>query len=216
MSTFQREDRYIVLKGKDLQYLSAADMQKLQAVCARVNVIRAERGKADMTCVVVESDWPEFEHVWALIEARCTGGDYATQTLREAGRMLQATCHGASKSAGWWEHKQTGLDLRQVIRSPEGPFQALLAGALVAQKLCLTHSELSEGMEGHRKGLQDDKLPHRPMLEVELADAVIRAFDLAGAMGYDLGGAIQEKLDFNAQRADHKPEARQAAGGKAY
>lgn len=54
------------------------------------------------------------------------------------------------------------------------------------------------------------------MREVELADAVIRIFDLAGAYGMDLGGAIAEKLAYNAHRADHKPEARAAAGGKAY
>lgn len=71
-------------------------------------------------------------------------------------------------------------------------------------------------MEGHRKGLKDDKLPHRGMCEVELADTVIRCFDLAGALGYDLGGAIAEKLVFNSTREDHKLEARAAAGGKAY
>jgi NTP pyrophosphatase (non-canonical NTP hydrolase) len=108
------------------------------------------------------------------------------------------------------------LDLRQVINEPADALQKLLAGALVSQKLCLMHSEISEAMEGHRKGQMDDHLPHRPMIEVELADAVIRIADLAGAMGLDLGGAIAEKLAYNAQRADHKPEARAAAGGKTY
>lgn len=125
-------------------------------------------------------------------------------------------CHGASKSAGWWEHKKTGLNLISVICNPVDPLQELLAGALVAQKLCLTHSEISEAMEGHRKGIKDDHLPNRSMLEVELADAVIRIADLAGALGLDLGGAVAEKLAYNAQRLDHKPEARAAAGGKAY
>lgn len=138
------------------------------------------------------------------------------QTAGFAGEVLQQLCHGASMRAGWWTHTKTGMDLRAVIRKPEGPMQELLAGALVSQKLCLTHSEISEGMEGHRKGLMDDKLPHRPMLEVELADAVIRIFDLAGALDMDLGGAIREKLAFNAQRPDHKLENRMQAGGKAY
>jgi NTP pyrophosphatase (non-canonical NTP hydrolase) len=62
----------------------------------------------------------------------------------------------------------------------------------------------------------DDHLPLRSMLEVELADAVIRIADLAGALDLDLGGAIAEKLAYNAKRADHNPENRAAAGGKAY
>lgn len=134
------------------------------------------------------------------------------------GNYLQNISHEASSKAGWWQHKAEGhtYDLIRIINAPLTPLEKLLAGALVAQKLCLTHSEVSEAMEGHRKGLMDDKLPHRPMLEVELADAVIRIADLAGALGLDLGGAIAEKMAFNAQRPDHKPEARAAAGGKAY
>lgn len=81
-------------------------------------------------------------------------------------------------------------------------------------RLMLIVSELAECMEGIRKGLMDDKLPHRPMAEVEIVDALIRIFDFAGEEGFDLEGAYREKLAFNAQRADHKPEARAAAGGK--
>lgn len=134
------------------------------------------------------------------------------------GNYLQNICHSASNDAGWWQHKAEGhtYDLIRIINAPLTPLEKLLAGALVAQKLCLTHSEVSEAMEGHRKGLMDDKLPHRPMIEVELADAVIRIADLAGALALDLGGAIAEKMAFNANRPDHKPEARAAAGGKAY
>jgi len=39
---------------------------------------------------------------------------------------------------------------------------------------------------------------------------------LAGAYGFDLGGAIAEKMAFNAIRPDHKLEARAAEGGKVY
>jgi len=131
--------------------------------------------------------------------------------IASAAEILQDACHSASRAAGWWTDLATGQDLAAEMRAG-----TRLGKALAAEKLCLIHSEVSEAMEGHRKGLQDDKLPHRSMIEVELADAVIRIADLAGALGLDLGGAIAEKLAFNAQRPDHKPEARAAAGGKAY
>jgi NTP pyrophosphatase (non-canonical NTP hydrolase) len=118
--------------------------------------------------------------------------------LIASGSTLSHYCHGAASAAGWW----TGADLSDKH--------------LVAAKLCLIHSEISEAMEGHRKGLMDDKLPHRPMIEVELADAMIRIADLAGALGLDLGGAIAEKMAYNATRADHRPESRAKAGGKSY
>jgi NTP pyrophosphatase (non-canonical NTP hydrolase) len=86
----------------------------------------------------------------------------------------------------------------------------------VGEKLMLIVSEVAEGMEGHRKNLMDDKLTDRRMLEVELADAVIRIADLAGGLGLDLGGAIAEKLAFNQKRPDHKPENRVKEGGKSY
>ena len=123
--------------------------------------------------------------------------------IKDAGNLLVDYCHGASKAAGWWNDLETGAPL---VDRPH----------VVGEKLMLIVSEVSEAMEGHRKGLADDKLPHRPMVEVELADAVIRIADLAGALGLDLGGAIAEKLAFNATRPDHKPENRKQAHGKKY
>jgi NTP pyrophosphatase (non-canonical NTP hydrolase) len=105
-------------------------------------------------------------------------------------------CHYAN--AQWWHDITTG----ERIERNKG------------ELICLMHSELSEAMEGERKGLMDDKLPHRKMAEVELVDTLIRIFDYAGAYGYDLEGAYQEKMAFNANRADHTHAARQLAGGK--
>lgn len=121
----------------------------------------------------------------------------------QAVQTLVAVCHGAAFDAGWWVNPKTGADTR------DNPM-------CFSQKLCLIHSEISEAMEGDRKNLKDDKLPHRDMREVELADALIRICDLAGAYGMDLGGALAEKMAFNAQRPDHKLENRQAEGGKGY
>lgn len=68
--TFQREERYIVLKNKDIQFLSNEQKQQLKDICHTIEVIRAERSAAPMECVVVEHDWPEYEYVWGLIQHR--------------------------------------------------------------------------------------------------------------------------------------------------
>lgn len=118
--------------------------------------------------------------------------------------VINALCtdiYTGNVAAGWWPGATT--------EQPTGTRN-------IPEALMLIVSEVAEGMEGHRKSLMDDKLPHREMLEVELADACIRIFDLAGAKGYDLGGAIAEKRAFNAVRSDHKIEARQAEGGKKF
>jgi hypothetical protein len=122
--------------------------------------------------------------------------------ISQAVQVLLRACHGDAKKNGWWLTK----DGQRVQDNPYA----------FSNKLMLTVSELSESMEGDRKNINDDKLPHRPMREVELADALIRICDLAGAYDMDLGGATAEKLEFNARREDHKMENRQKDGGKAY
>lgn len=120
-------------------------------------------------------------------------------------------CHEASVARGWWNHPKTGQNLLELAKQDD-----FLEGLLKSQKLALVHSEVSEGLEGERKGLMDDKLTHRRMTEVELADALIRIFDYAGAFGYDLEAAVQEKMAFNSVRPDHDPANRREKGGKAF
>lgn len=110
--------------------------------------------------------------------------------------MFCTEVHRRSVAAGWWKDPDTK--------------------ETVPAKLCLIHSEISEAMEGHRKDLMDDKIPHRKMIEVELADAVIRIGDLAGRLGLDIAGAIVEKMAYNLNRADHQLENRAKEGGKKF
>ena len=86
----------------------------------------------------------------------------------------------------------------------------------IGTMIALCHSELSEALEGARKELMDDHLPHRRMVEVELADCIIRILDLAGREGYDVASAIAEKHHYNANRADHQLQNRMAEGGKKF
>ena len=82
------------------------------------------------------------------------------------------------------------------------------------EMLMLIVTEVAEAAEGLRKNLPDDKLPHRPMVEVELADTIIRILDLAAYMDLDVGGALVEKCRYNATREDHKLSNRALPGGK--
>lgn len=116
--------------------------------------------------------------------------------------------HDNNVKSGWWTNLETGESLTSKLG--ETPKRN------IPEMLCLVHSEVSEAMEGYRKNLMDDKLPHRSMLEVELADAVIRIFDMAGGLGMDLEGAIYEKLEFNKSRSDHKIENRVTKNGKKF
>jgi len=121
--------------------------------------------------------------------------------LREQAYDINKICntvHQANQK--WWTDIETGARLDRNV--PE--------------MLCLVHSEISEALEGYRKGLMDSHLPDRTSIEVELADTLIRIFDIGAGLGLDLGGAYADKMRYNATRYDHTHEARRAVGGKKF
>lgn len=115
-------------------------------------------------------------------------------------------CHARAYNNGWWTDKEGNI-IKIDPTSSEGI-------ATLGWKLLLIVTEIAEAAEGTRKRLPDDHLPQYSMLDVELADAFIRICDLAGAMDIPLQEIVLDKLDYNDQRADHKPENRAKAGGK--
>lgn len=116
--------------------------------------------------------------------------------LRAAMLLASAT----ARNAGWYSDPATGEPIKRNV------------GEVIA----LMHSELSEGLEAYRRDQMDDKLPHRPGIEVEFADCIIRIMDTAEDLGLDVAGAFIEKNRFNRERADHKLAARNAPGGKKF
>lgn len=73
--TVKREfDRYVVLKKSDIKNGLAHEQQKtLIGLIDSVVNHRRDVGKNDLKVVVVEHDWPEYERVWNMIEARVDG-----------------------------------------------------------------------------------------------------------------------------------------------
>lgn len=104
-------------------------------------------------------------------------------TLKERSQI----CHTANKK--WWQNIDTGEPIER------NPFELL----------ALAISEVSECLEGERKNLMDDKLPHRKMPEVEMADTYIRLLDFSAGFGYDLDQPIVYEYVFIV--ADNKGEA---------
>jgi len=75
MSEFTREERYIVFKISDLLGMvqGAETVNAMRLVSETITLMRAQNGQPPREYVVVEGDWPEYDHVWRAIEARMTG-----------------------------------------------------------------------------------------------------------------------------------------------
>ncbi|WP_047711392.1 hypothetical protein [Pseudomonas lactis] len=85
MSDFKREDRYIVIKRSDLKKVPVAYCSALVDPMFSLlsHLPRRE-------CVVVESDWPEYQLVWAMIEHRMAGKPVPDFNLWRRADALQA------------------------------------------------------------------------------------------------------------------------------
>ena len=85
-------------------------------------------------------------------------------------RKLINDIHANAVAHGWWEEERP-----------------------IPEMLCLIHSEVSEALEAYRNN------DHANLGE-ELADIIIRAFDMATGLSFDIVEEIVRKHEYNKTR----------------
>ncbi len=103
----------------------------------------------------------------------------------------QNELHELARVKGWWAPYSSG------------EHSISLTADELLSKLALIHSEVSESVECVRHGQlnateNEDGKPEG--LPSELADVMIRCYDLAGALGFSLDDAIDVKHAYNRTR----------------
>lgn len=138
---FKREERYIVIKLKDLGGIPDHLRHEI------VNAIKAAEFP-QRECVVVESDWPEYAPTWAAIERRMTGqptlvdsreqfeqaysednGGVPVAFLMSCRQGDSYTVPKVARAWYWWKRARAGVvvvlpDLIYNIKQPECRIEA--------------------------------------------------------------------------------------------
>lgn len=112
-------------------------------------------------------------------------------------KFLQQEAHTTMVANGFWDERKT---LLEVVAANAPNLSTFALKAVQGQCIALMHSELSEGLEGIRKDLKDDKCPQFDMETVELADTVLRILDYAEGYNLPVIDALFAKMEVNRAR----------------
>jgi NTP pyrophosphatase (non-canonical NTP hydrolase) len=133
------------------------------------------------------------------------------KTIKE----LQKEAHSIAKSKGFWDNTERVINF---LKDCEDELVDESMNNIISTKLALIHSEISEALEGLRKKNKEkfiipssldmsdssDKMFFEDYIkngvEDELADAVIRIFDICEWLGIDLENHVIMKMNYNKTR----------------
>jgi NTP pyrophosphatase (non-canonical NTP hydrolase) len=116
--------------------------------------------------------------------------------------IFQKLVHENAVAHGWWDKSKT---CEKKAEPGVEPVLTYIQTEVVSSKLALIHSEVSEALEAVRLGnfisFVDPDTGKPEGMAIELADVIIRIFDLAESLGLDIEEALRAKHSFNVSRS---------------
>lgn len=121
---FKREDRYVVIKRSDLEKLSPLDRDVVQSSLEHISAILFGWNVPERECLVIESDWPEYDPTWQMIERRMAGHPAGPLSIVAPGteefeHMSTIELQGYHK--GWEAAMQRIADIYEAKRQNDAP-----------------------------------------------------------------------------------------------
>lgn len=193
-----------------------------------------QRAVTDLKSISLHPGSPDYKAPSHYVEEAPPPEDLATEPWGQPVTQKTITqwmneIHKNAVANGWWDdfpglsqpyRRENGDTLKGYQRAIDtiSSLRVSLRRAMISENVALIHSELSEALEELREGRIEtwfnsgraiNGVPKPEGFASELADVVIRCFDLAAALGIDLEAEMTTKIEYNEKRSRRH-------GGKAF